>query len=46
MLRNILGPFGYLKIKHDFKTQIDWVLPLFLSVMKIILFLLLIKIEI
>lgn len=38
MLRNILGPFGYLKIKHDFKTQIDWILPLFLSVVTILLF--------
>lgn len=40
MLRNILGPFSYLRIEHDFKKQVDWWLPLFLTIFTILLFLL------
>lgn len=37
MLRNLLGPFGYLKIKHEFKFVVDWIVPLLLTLVSVLL---------
>lgn len=35
MLRNLLGPFDYLRIKHDFKFKVDWLVPLILTALSL-----------
>lgn len=35
MLRNLLGPFDYLRIRHDFKFKVDWLVPIILTALSV-----------
>lgn len=37
MIRNLLSPLSYLRIRHEQKTFVDWTLPTLLSVLSVVL---------